>query len=340
MQLIYSKGEPVSKDSSFTDVFCDLMAESDHLRIASAYVSEDSLLFLRDNIRRKNLSCELLIGMHNFDGITRSQYQTANDFGELLIQQKLGYIAVCKAYPFHGKVYNFLKAKVPHAAIVGSSNLSQILPTRQRNVDICFKDAATLKELNAIFALLMESSVPIQKWQPREFLLKNNLLKDCIGVRKINDEEYLSVYKTRTKIAFQLPLKPEKRSNLNICFGKGRENMRSGIIKPRSWYEMEIIVNKEITSQKGYPRDREFFVYTDDGWTFECKTQGAYSKNFRSTGGLAILGMWVKGHLQDAGIAKAGDFITAQMLKEYGKDYIELTATKDPKKWLLNFKGK
>lgn len=337
MQLIYSKGKPISADRSFTDAFCDLMAESDHLRIASAYVSEDSLLFLRDNISHKKLSCELLIGMHNFDGITRSQYQTASDFGEFLIKKKLGYIAICKAYPFHGKVYNFLKTKEPYAAIVGSSNLSQILPTRQRNVDICFKDAAILNEINAIFEWLMKSSVPIQEWKPREFLLKNNLLKDCIGVRKINDEEYLSVYKTKANITFQLPLKPEQKSNLNICFGKGRENIRSGIIKHRSWYEMEIIVNKKITSQKKYPRDREFFVYTDDGWAFECKTQGDYSKNFRSTGGLAILGMWVKGRLQDAGIAKAGDFITAKMLKKYGKDYIELTATKDPNKWLLNF---
>ena len=67
---------------------------------------------------------------------------------------------------------------------------------------------------------------------------------------------------------------------------------------------------------------------------FECKTQGDYSKNFRSTGGLAVLGMWVKGRMLDSGVVKAGEFITDAMLKKFGYGSLVLTATKDPDIWL------
>ena len=72
----------------------------------------------------------------------------------------------------------------------------------------------------------------------------------------------------------------------------------------------------------------------------KCKTQGDYSKNFRSTGGLAILGMWVKGKLLDAGVVSAGDFITKEMIEQYGNEYVTLTSTNRSDVWLLELTGK
>ena len=70
---------------------------------------------------------------------------------------------------------------------------------------------------------------------------------------------------------------------LMLFFGKGRE-AKNGLVKPRHWYEVELIVPKNITEQNGYPKaktdDAIFDVITDDGWSFKCKVSGDYSKNF------------------------------------------------------------
>ena len=70
------------------------------------------------------------------------------------------------------------------------------------------------------------------------------------------------------------------QSNLNAFFGKGRE-AKNGLVKPRHWYEVELIVPKNITEQNGYPKaktdDAIFDVITDDGWSFKCnKNCGTY----------------------------------------------------------------
>ncbi len=91
---------------------------------------------------------------------------------------------------------------------------------------------------------------------------------------------------------------------LMLFFGKGRE-AKNGLVKPRHWYEVELIVPKNITEQNGYPKaktdDAIFDVITDDGWSFKCKVSGDYSKNFRSEGDLKILGKWLKRTIRECG---------------------------------------
>jgi len=340
MELIFSKGV-LKPDSSFADSFIELMGDADYLKLATGYVSEDSLFFLLENLKNKpGLSCELVIGMHAFEGFTRSQFQTAFKLGEFLSNNKRGCVTVCCAYPFHGKIYNFYKESNPLASIIGSANITQLIPTRQRNVSLKIDDGSLLKTFEQQYYELQKLCKSICAWKPGAFRQSNSLLEDCEGVTQLTQTQYRDILDTKTNVSFKLPLKAEGKSNLNICFGKGRENTNKGIIKPRSWFEFEIIVPQKITSLKGYPRDKKFSVITDDGWSFECKTQGDYSKNLRSTGGLAILGMWVKGKLLDAGAVNAGELITPEMIHNYGADYIELTATKDPNIWLLDFRGR
>ena len=340
MKLIFSRGSPISPDSTFADQFINHMGNADYLQLVTGYISEDSLLFLMENIKRnKKPHCELLIGMHVYDGFTHSQYNMSKDLGEYLYKNNMGNVVVCCAFPYHGKFYNFFKSKNHFATITGSANITQLIPTRQRNITFNVTDKNALAELSLYFEQLKKSCKSILDYKPNIFKESSFLLKDCIGVAKLNAEELISIFKTKQNNSFHLTLKAEKQSNLNICFGKGRENFNKGIIKPRSWFEFEVIVPKTITSQKGYPRNRRFNVVTDDGWMFECKTQGDYSKNFRSTGGLAVLGMWVKGKLLEAGVVKAGEFITSDMLKKYGSDYLKLTSTTDPNIWMLEYKG-
>ncbi len=338
MDIVFSKSKPIVPDSAFADNFISFMGESDHLQIATGYVSEDSILFLKDNITGgKKLRCDLLIGMHAFDGFTQSQYVASLELGKYLHDNKLGSVLVCRSFPYHGKFYNFINGQSHFASITGSANLTQIIPTRQRNLTVNITETRALAELNSYFSQLSRACDSILEYKPSAFKEHSPLLQDCIGVERLSPEEVSKTHSTKTSVSFELPLKAEAKSNLNIYFGKGRENTNNGIIRPRSWFEFEIIVPSQITRKKGYPKGK-FNVVTDDGWMFECKTQGDYSKNFRSTGGLATFGMWVKGRMVSSGAVKAGDFITPDMLKAFGCESLVLSATRDPKIWLLRFK--
>ena len=153
---------------------------------------------------------------------------------------------------------------------------------------------------------------------------------------------------SKTNLSFKIPIKTATdapQSNLNAYFGKGREN-KKGFIKPRHWYEVELIVPKEVTSQHGYPQagypDKESIitVFTDDLWKFQCKISGDYSKNFRSADDLKILGRWIKGRLEEYGCLNIGEPVTDETLNCYGRDNFELISTTDPAIWILNFKPK
>jgi hypothetical protein len=70
---------------------------------------------------------------------------------------------------------------------------------------------------------------------------------------------------------------------------------------------------------------------------FKCKTQGDYSKNFRSADDLKILGKWIKGRLEESGALIPGKAIDPSTLDRYGRRDVELISTSDPDIWLLNF---
>ena len=122
-----------------------------------------------------------------------------------------------------------------------------------------------------------------------------------------------------------------------MYFGKGRKNFANGSVLPRDWYEIEIIVPSTTTSKKGYPYNERFWVITDDGYKFECKTSGDYAKNFRSASDLKILGRWIKGRMENRQVLKTGEKVTDYTLKKYNKDFISLTKTKIPNTWYLDF---
>ncbi|MEZ2240199.1 AAA family ATPase [Microcoleus sp.] len=120
----------------------------------------------------------------------------------------------------------------------------------------------------------------------------------------------------------------EQQSNLNIFFGKGRENKSTGKVIPRDWYEVELIVDTKTISDPIYPKG-DFIAHTDDGLTFDCQTQGANYKNFRSKNDLKILGRWIKGKLEQSGALKQFEPVTSETLQKYGRDYIRLYKLSD-----------
>ena len=176
----------------------------------------------------------------------------------------------------------------------------------------------------------------------QQFNENNSVLEEHENVHRVTQREIAECLSACTTTTFEIPIKGEEasQSNLNVFFGKGRVS-KNGLVKPRHWYEAELIVPRTIAMQPGYPRaqteEAVFQVVTDDRWKFCCKVSGDNNKNFRSEGDLKILGKWLKGRLENAGALKVGSLVTKDTLKRYGRDTFTLTKTKIPNTWYLDF---
>ena len=345
MSFLYSKIPPLIYDNAtFSEAFEKLLVSSDELKIASGYVSEESLMelksildFYKGGSGRKQ--CDLTIGMHAREGFTRPQYEAAKDLGEFLDNNELGAVRLCVPFKFHGKIYSFYKNNRHIASIMGSSNLSNIIESKQWEVDYIFTDKTELKVLDSLHDdLISKATTKILEYPtPGKFIENKNLLDGRSGVEKIPALELDTIKKSQKNYIFTIPLKAEEKSNLNAYFGKGRLS-QNGAIRPRPWYEVELIVSKSITTLEGYPKAGTIFqVITDDGWKFKCKISGQNDKNLRSEDDLKTLGRWIKGRLESAGGLKVGQLITAEILKKYGRDNLTLSQTDNPEVWLLDF---
>lgn len=345
MSFLFSKIPPLIYDNeSFSDAFETLLLSSDRIQIASGYISEESLMELKsvlDFYREENHKkfCDLTIGMHHREGFTRPQYEAAKSLGEFLEEYELGSVRVCTAFKFHGKVYSFYKDNTPFASIMGSSNLSNIIESKQFEVDYVFTDNTTLVELSSLHDDLNTKATKklLELPAPVKFLENHDLLQGRTGVEKLTANDLESYKEQQQGAKFSIPLKAEAKSNLNTFFGKGRLQP-NGAIRPRPWYEVEVIVPTTITRLEGYPHSGTVFnVITDDGWKFKCKISGQNDKNLRSEDDLKTLGRWIKGRLEAAGILQIGQLISEEMLKEYGRNNLTLSQTRDPETWLLDF---
>jgi hypothetical protein len=350
MEFLLSNIPPVrfSKRNTIS-CFEDLLQDAEGIRIASGYISADALAELKKIVEvNKKSFLELVIGMHGFEGFTRSQFDAARYLDEYLRDNKIGGVRVVNAFKFHGKVYSFLKKQTAFAGMIGSSNLSSVLDNQNHyEADLFINETGIVTEIdNFIIQLSRDASVSIDGFVPKIIEGENTLLEGHEGVEKPSKEDLQAVLLDRKPVSFKIPIKGAEEaphSNLNVFFGKGREN-KKGFVKPRHWYEVELIVSSDITSQPGYPKagypDKESIitVYTDDGWKFKCKISGDYSKNFRSADDLKILGRWIKGRLENNGALKVGEPVTADTLRRYGRDNFDLIATSKPDVWILDFR--
>ena len=337
MELLITNKRPIYvEENDFSDAFEQLSLSADSIRISTGFISVDSLQYLLENIKIGALPyIDLTIGMHAFDGFTKTQYDAAHNLASFLKDQKKGSVSICVAFPFHGKIYVFYKSGKPFSAIIGSSNLSSLGEKKSYNleVDIIVEEPVLLKKLIDLQTQLKnKASEAFENWEPKRF----NEEIFIPGAEKLSGKETADCWKLKRISEFLIPLKTESKSNLNVFFGKGRENKKR-LIRPRPWYEAELIVSKTITQLPGYPCKTSFRVITDDGWSFFCRTSGDFSKNFRSENDLCILGAWIKGKFESAGLLKVGEPVTTEILEKYGSNHLKLIKTENPNFWLLEF---
>lgn len=346
MEFIFSNLPPMKTSyKTFSDVFYHLLPDTRKLDIAVGYVSADSLIELKKTMElNANLkTLNLVIGMHYFDHFTKGQYDAAQQLNDFLSENRLGEVRLVTAFRYHGKLYSYCNDLGPFAGIIGSNNLSSIVDDGARVYEssILLRDSETLAQMHDFIARLINTSTKrINEFEIDTFIEENPLLERHELVKKVSSSELATTLNACTKTSFQIPISVEQKSSLNVYFGKGRES-KNGLVKPRHWYEVELIVPKKVTSQIGYPKSKSdsavFTVITDDGWSFKCKVSGDYNKNFRSEGDLKILGKWLKGRMESAGALKMGEPVTADTLKRYGRDNFELTQTTMQGTWFLNF---
>lgn len=349
MEFLFSNYPPMKTNcNTFADAFYSLLPRSSKLDIAVGYVSSDSLIELQKTIElNSNIrTLNLIVGMHYFDHFTKVQYDAAMHLNDFLTSNQLGGVRLVNAFRYHGKLYSYSNDAGPFAGIVGSNNLSSIVDSGVRVYEssVLLKDATAAKQMNDFISRLMQTATKnIAELEINTFNDENALLEGQEFVEKVSPQNLANTICAKTATSFEIPIKPYEvspQSNLNVFFGKGRQS-KNGLVKPRHWYEVELIVPKSVTSQPGYPQsqtdDAVFTVITDDGWSFKCKVSGDYSKNFRSEGDLKILGKWLKGRLENAGVLTVGNPVTADTLSRYGRDSFTLTKTTMPGVWFLDF---
>ena len=320
-------------------IWHEFLPQSTIIRIATGYITSDSLVELKGIAERNdNFSLELFIGMHYLDLFTRPQYDATVALSDFLTERHRGTVYLSPRARYHGKMYSFVSGGNCIAGFIGSSNLGSFLGTSKDLYETdCFfrgEDLGCSAVNNEISTVINRLGQPFSELPITMFDLRSDMLEGEYGVSRKSTNEIAGIFQSQTDIEFRLPLKTSPRSNLNVYFGAGRRTPR-GMIQPRPWYEVEIIVPREITSLPHYPAGRQFNVVTDDGWEFTCSTNGENFKNFRSSANLKILGKWIKRSMENANALTIGNPITEETLNRFGKHYLLLTKTTIPNLWTL-----
>ena len=347
LKLLAPNFPPLRVDGlvSWSDTFSENLFLSEHASVVTGYASEDSLaeiiLVLSDlEVNAPKLKrFDFFLGMAFFDGLTERQKSQLDKLNRLLQSQNLGRVFVPTEISVHTKSVLF-EANGSKSLTLGSSNFSALMPVRRSELDVVISGKSKLIEnAEQYFELVRRASLPLDGSLLKAIPTTRSLNTRLLAVDGVSKHEF-SLDGQTLGVSFDLPVKPTPSSNLNKYFAKARGSI------PRSWYEVEINVPSTIGRASGFPsalnNDRNFNVYTHDGYIFPCHVSGGpkphFNKNFESDGGLTVLGYWIKGLLLATGVIDEGEIVTEGTLKAYGRSYLKLTKIASlENSWFLDF---
>ncbi len=314
---------------NFKSVLKQEFKNSTNIFVATGYSSVDIIdEFKTDFIKvaKKGGTAKLLLGMAFYEGLSQQKLDSLNSLCyDLNKCNKNSGVYVTYTRRYHGKVYQFDNAEGENI-FVGSSNFSTSGTSGNIECTISVNENNTKLKVKKFLHYLFstESAISILKADivvPGTNKYKKKVALDSLDALKRYDPNSVDVAKL-PRFVFPLERVAEKeKSSLNVYFGKGRLNSKSGIVTPRPWYEIELIANVGLTSNPLYPKG-DFDAYTDDGYIIPMRTQGDYNKNIRSKNSLQIFGMWLKGKLQKAEVLTPLTPVTNDTLLDYGNNKI------------------
>lgn len=326
------------------DVLLPQFEKAKAVKIATGYITGDAVAYLENFVSQNNRPhIDLLIGMHYAEGsFTESQYHAVKRLSDVLKSRDLGKVYLSTQVCYHGKMYAFLDTtRSCFAASVGSSNLGDAFLGSETTIEAdCIFDEPLKCDIvrQKIDELFTKIGTNFEDVQAPTFRKTSHPLEHVLGVSKMSPQQVADAFAKKTSLSFDLEMKTEPKSNLNVFFATGRYSKVTNTYRPRPWYEVEIIVSNSVTSKSGYPVSAQpFNIITHDGWSFKCETGGSFNKNFRSHGDLRILGRWIKGAMECSGALKTGDKVSGAVLSSFGHKFVRITKTTISGLWTMEF---
>jgi hypothetical protein len=317
-------------------------SETDRLRMVSGYVGKEMVTQLRAELKKqKSVAVELVVGMAAKEGLTQASYENLMALNEELQKRahlkhkRQGVFAFFsgdkaeRSRGMHAKAYLFDRG-ARRQLIVGSSNFSfsGLNPAGNVEVNVIHTSEGIVNQFENFFETLHTRRMAVPLNLIKDFPIRGRALR-------VREEAFASLKKVKkptdfkrysfVDIDFARNIENQTRSNLNCCFGKGRWARATGIVRPRDWYEVELISPIDVATHPQYPRG-EFLATTSDGYEFRAVTNGDYFKNLRSADDLKILGIWLKGCLEDAGVLSDDpqEIVTRDTFTDYGNSVLRI----------------
>lgn len=322
----------------FKNILDRYLIEAQSIRIASGYMSLQTISAYRDNLidiaEHNNGNVQLMLGMAFYEGLSKKQNDACLELNNSLSHYPNSGVYVTYGRRYHGKIYEIYKNNIK-TIFIGSSNFS---PSGLYGNIECTIELIDEFQKQQISSFLSHLFSKYSKRIDEVFINTGSkkVITDSI------ENKYKKLSKHTKKIDLNLPsvnidlarVAEKGQSNLNVYFGKGRENKDTGKIIPRPWYEIEIISPNEVNSLPNYPRG-DFLAYTDDGLIIPMRTQGDNNKNLRSKNSLQIFGMWLKGKLEKSGALGKYEPVTLNTLMEYGNTTLKLLKINDSEYFMI-----
>lgn len=317
-------------------------SRTERVRMISGYVGNESIKRLHQEIKRiDHVALELVVGMAAKEGLPQQTYDALRQLNDELRSRKHSKFVRQGVFAFfsgpngersrgmHAKAYLFDRKK-SQQLVVGSSNFSFSGLALDGNVEMNLVDenGDTTKRFVQFFEDLHAGKMAVPIDLIEDFPIRGKAARsrkrDMATLTKVRGPIGFKRFKY-VDIDLARNIDGQSRSNLNCCFGKGRWSRATGIVRPRDWYEVELICSMDVTSDSSYPRG-EFDVVTSDGFAFRGVTNGDHFKNLRSADDLKILGLWLKGVLEDAGCLSDDpqELVTNETFRSYGNSVLRI----------------
>lgn len=337
-----------SPSDHFDEVFERHLATNDDLCICVGYCGDSVIQKYTQQLvdKAKNGNrVRLILGMYSVAGTIKPLlYSDLLSLHNALKKANKGSGVFLTIIQYHGKIYDF-----GTEIWLGSSNFSNEGLHNRREATVKLTDSKQIQQVRDLIRELGDAGASDPSCVPLD-MINVNVPPPLVTLASISPIYSLPSNLEPDGGSIELPLHVDQQpiSGLNLCLGKGRFESARGKYQPRPWYEIEISSDKDTYEKELYPKvantkpqkvnkpqktvnQCEFRAYLYDGKVYRfCKLQ-TYSDHNKAMGSSprTILGEFIKGQLEKAGVLHAPDAITSDTLRAYGRDTITLTRYKD-----------